>query len=316
MTTPTIQPVAVVILNYRASAFVRTCLASFERHRPPGYRYHYIVVDASGAESEARNLRALPREFGFASEEIPETKCDCGTAGKAIPDLILCVTSENQGYSKGNNLGARIALRTGSSHLLIANPDIELLDATSVPRLLAALRGIPKAVCAFPTVVGLDGKTTGNHQGPFERESNLQLFIGPSLFDPVDRWVGRVSRRISAWRYRAFGAYRIYTSLGCFFAADAKRFAALGMFDEDFFLYCEESAFGEKVRRNGGVNLFVPSARILHKHEYVDSPVHLEHYLRSVSLYRERYLKRTPRFNALVSRRNKMIAFLKGRVRE
>ena len=66
---------------------------------------------------------------------------------------------ENSGFAKGNNIGARFALKVlKSEYLLFSNNDIKFLDADVVEKLVHKFEQLPKAGIIGPKVIGLDGK--------------------------------------------------------------------------------------------------------------------------------------------------------------
>lgn len=305
------QKVAVVILNYRSAELVSECLSSFQRHTTPGLDLVTIVVDGSCLQADAIRLREMGRLHGEAFLEVSPT----GQTGEDIkgqnPSFVLCVLESNVGYSKGNNIGIRMARSLGCDHFILANPDTELLDSDSVPRMVALLNDIPACVAVFPTVRAPDGSTSGNNQGPFFMESRWKLMIGPLIWEPCINRLRALSRAASRKRHASHGAYVIHSSLGCFFVANTRKFLEIGGFDERFFLYCEEGVMGQRARISGFKIFYQPGSTILHKHFYHQKPVNMPLFLEAKDRMLSLYCGHTPGFLAAVAARNRLVEMLK-----
>jgi len=249
--------------------------------------------------------------YGHSFLELSHIYTDDKTHISEEPDFILSVLNDNVGYSRGNNIGVRIAHAYGCTHFVLANPDTELIDHDSVPRMVKLLMAIPKSVAVFPTVLAPDGTSSGNNQGPYTLDSRWKLLIGPTLWQPFSNMIRTVSNIAAKAWYRAHNAYPIHSSLGCFFVADTTRFLQLGGFDEQFFLYCEEAVLGQRAK-NAGLKIFLqPHSTILHKHYYDIRPINMAIFHQAEARMLALYYGHTPRYLAMVAFRNKTVAALK-----
>jgi GT2 family glycosyltransferase len=190
----------------------------------------------------------------------------------------------NRGYAAGVNAGCRAA--SGES-LILANPDVRF-GAGSVGALLDALRQGWQVV------------------GP-------QLELEGFLYPPADaqlpgeecrRWLA--SRSKAAWRWHLRGELRrwlgvwtagapveVATLSGALLAVGAETAAAAGPWDEDYFLYFEETDWLRRARRRGLRLALAPGARVEHLWgRAADPQVHAATFGRSRRRYFTRHFGR------------------------
>jgi len=222
--------VSLILVTWRSSAVAGGAMAAFRREVAAlGLPGEVIVVDHSEDPAEAESLRALAPEV-----------------------LRIC---PNRGYAAGLNTGIGIA---SGDLLLLANPDVEL-----APGALGALLG---ALDRGWDVVG-------------------PLFhLGPWLFPPADlqgpgaellRWratrtrasLGRhLSREIGRWQglWTAREPVPMPVLSGALLAVRKETAAAIGPWDEGYFLYFEETDWLRRASRRGWKVAQVPAGRARH----------------------------------------------------
>jgi GT2 family glycosyltransferase len=232
--------VAVIILNWRQPADTVQCVLSAARldHE----NLDIIVCDnASGDGSfEAiladlgRNLDGLNRQradsgkrpFALASlgvdDPVPATSGD-------VQRLWVIQTGRNGGYAAGNNVGIRAALSEADvEHVWILNNDT-LVEADSLPRLLARMAQDPGIGICGAKVVYLEApdrvQSLGGGRFLRDRARCELLGMGSSVDAPVD--AAAVEARLS---YINGAAALVRRTL----------IDSVGYMDEGYFLYWEE----------------------------------------------------------------------------
>ncbi len=90
-----------IVLNYAHLSDTINCLKALRRSKE-GKQVQYIVVDNSPQKGTGETL------------------------SKIFPDLIYLSSPANLGFAGGNNLGIKKALSSGSTHILIINPDVTI----------------------------------------------------------------------------------------------------------------------------------------------------------------------------------------------
>jgi GT2 family glycosyltransferase len=158
-------------------------------------------------------------------------------------------TGENIGFAKANNIGMRKALQHNADYVLLLNDD---------------------------TVVAEDFLTILVNAG---EENNDAGMLGPYIFfhsEPEKIWFAgaRFDERSSSVTFpRARETVKDNTLLseeadfitGCAVLAKKKTIEKIGLLDERFFIYWEDTDWGLRVKKTGQKNLVVPQAKIWHK---------------------------------------------------
>lgn len=168
------------------------------------------------------------------------------------PDLTLLETGANLGYAGGNNVGIRHALEHGAEFVGVLNNDA-LVDPDFIQPLLAANR---QATCAAITT-------------PMMCETERPDVIW-ALGAQVD-WKTADSRRLHAGESRAAWKDRepqpVDFAVGTALLAPRQVWECVGLIDESFFLYYEETDWCVRARRLGVPILATPASCIWHEAE-------------------------------------------------
>lgn len=150
---------------------------------------------------------------------------------------------ENLGFGAAQN---RLAALSDARLLCCVNPDVTVDRRDVFARLLTAFADERVAV-AGPRLVTPDGATQRWDHGELR-----------GLRARVANGAGHAH-----WRERPAPAEAAWVS-GAFLMVRREAFAAVGGFDEDFFLYKEEEDLCLRIRRAGGRVLYVPTAEVTH----------------------------------------------------
>lgn len=222
--------VSLVLVCHRSSSYVGRAIERFRwEARTLGVRQEVVVVDHSEDPEEVQALRA------------------------AAPDTLIVQT--NKGYAAGVNRGIGEAQ---GDILLVGNPDVEL-EAGALEALLAGLE-------TYPIV------------GP-------QFKLGSLLFPPMEpqlpgaellRWLANISLRLrrKAMFQESLRAVRVWEASepvrmpflrGALLAFHRETFTRLGPWEEDYFLYFEETDWLLRATRRGLACALVPAARAQHR---------------------------------------------------
>lgn len=174
--------------------------------------------------------------------------------------VALFSSTENFGFSGGNNALAHIGQQLGYEYLYLLNSDILFTDPLSVRKLEALHDVNPQAYLSGPAVINMDG----SFDSPFRRDS----FWGDAVYYGPINWIRRkfglpivqldvtaLSKPEGAEVYKVSGA-------AMFFPTD--RFLQLNGLDENVWLSCEEVILSEKILRNGGKIMYLPTTVLLH----------------------------------------------------
>lgn len=170
--------------------------------------------------------------------------------GAEWPGVRALGAGANLGFSGGNNLGIRDALSAGAEYLLLLNNDAQLLPG-ALSELVGALEEAgPEAWAAAPKILyRADPTVIWSAGGRFDWWRGLSIDRGSN---EVDR--GQYDR-----------AELVGFANACCLLVRARVFAELGLLDDAYFMYFEDSELAARAARTGARVAYRPAARVLHE---------------------------------------------------
>lgn len=166
----------------------------------------------------------------------------------SFPAVHIVRLNENRGYAGNNNVGMRAALDQGAEWIFILNEDTVL-----APDCLSRLVEVGESDSRIGMV------------GPM-----VYHYSEPEIIQSAGGWVNRVweSGHIGK-NERDRGQFATPRSVdwltGCGILARREVLEQVGLLDERFFIYWEETEWCIRARRAGWVLVHVPGARLWHK---------------------------------------------------
>ncbi|WP_309068526.1 glycosyltransferase family 2 protein [Microbacterium sp.] len=253
-----------------------------------------IVVTYGSAADLGRLIQGLRTEAQDVVLRVivADNSPDDATLGvaRAHPDVIAVPTHGNLGYAGGVNVGLQYV--GDAESVLILNPDLRV-HAGALRTLLGRLRADPDRGVVVPRIVDETGATSFS----LFREPAVLRALGDAVLGPL--WPGRPAALSECVRDR-----RAYTreqdvdwATGAAVLFSERAVAAVGEWDERFFLYSEETDILRRVRDAGLAVRYVPDAVVAHSQGGSGSSPALEALL---EVNRVRYVrKHAPRRAAL-----------------
>ena len=171
-----------------------------------------------------------------------------GAIRERFPDIVLLESENNLGTAGGRNIGIRYVLKSGADFVLFLDNDT-ILDPQLIWNLMKAV-----------DIVGSHG------------------ILGAKIYyfdDPYKIWYAG-----SKWKYSGFihlgmgdtddgqrfnSITETAYACGCALFVDKKVIEKIGIFDEKFFAYFEETDFCYRAKAEGFRSFLVPSAKVWHK---------------------------------------------------
>lgn len=170
------------------------------------------------------------------------------------PGVRLLDTGGNLGYGRAANLGEA---EVGGDWVVLANPDV-VWTAGAIDELLAVAERWPRAGALGPLIRSADGRVY-----PSARElPSLSRGIGHALCGwwwPANPW----SRGYRSDRAAPVERVAGWLSGACLLVRRAA-FESVTGFDPGYFMYFEDVDLGERLARAGWLNVYAPSAEIVH----------------------------------------------------
>jgi N-acetylglucosaminyl-diphospho-decaprenol L-rhamnosyltransferase len=219
-----VADVSVVVVTWNALPWLEQCLESVRGRE-------VVVVDNGSTDGTV----------DFVRERYPETRV---------------IEQENRGMGGGNNTGMRAA---DGRYFFLLNPDAWVMD-DGLEALIEFADAHPEAAVVGPKLLNTDGTLQRSVRG----EPTLWRLATEYLFI---RKLAPRSKRLNPL-YRGDFAHDRVEEVDWLFgpALLVRREAAdaVGLFDEDFFMFSEEVDWMTRFRRAGWKVLFFPGAEVTH----------------------------------------------------
>uniref|UniRef100_A0A5Q5BGU1 Glycosyl transferase, family 2 n=3 Tax=unclassified Mycobacterium TaxID=2642494 RepID=A0A5Q5BGU1_MYCSS len=178
-------------------------------------------------------------------------------AVQRYPNTRLLRTGGNLGYGTAVNRAVASLDSERSEFLIVANPDVQW-GPRSIDLLLEAADRWPRAGALGPLIRDPDGSVypSARHLPSLIR-GGMHAVVGP--FWKSNPWTAAYRQDRAKPSERPVG----WLSGSCLLLRRAA-FAEIGGFDERYFMYMEDVDLGDRLGKAGWLNVYVPSAEILH----------------------------------------------------
>ena len=223
--------VSVIIVNWNTLDLLKDCIASvFSQTRD--IDFEVIVIDNASTDGSPEMVRG---EFG---------------------DVILIANTKNVGFAAANNQGMNIAK---GRYVLLLNSDTIVLEA-AIQKTVAYADRRPDAAVIGCRILNPD-HTLQNSCFMFPSLLNSLLF-STYLFKlfPTSRFFGREQM---TWWHRDYER-EVDVVTGCYMLVRKQAIDQVGLMDDGFFMYAEETDWCFRFKARGWKNWFTPDAEIIH----------------------------------------------------
>jgi GT2 family glycosyltransferase len=230
-TAETQKDVSIIVVNWNTKDVLRNCLQSIYKETV-GITFEIIVVDNGSSDASVRMVR---QEF---------------------PSVTLIENSENRGFAAANNQGILIA---EGRYILLLNSDTIVLD-NAVAQTVSFADCNPKAGAVGCRVLNSDG-TLQSTCLMFPSLLNMALStFWLNRFFPDSKFFGRAE--LTWWDKN--NVREVDVVGGCFMLVRRDAMSQVGLMDEQFFMYAEDTDWCYRFRKAGWKIIFTPSAEIIH----------------------------------------------------
>lgn len=168
----------------------------------------------------------------------------------AFPEVTLIETGANLGFSGGNNVGIQHALAHGADYVLLLNNDT-VVDPGLLDAFVAAAKRFPDAGVFSAKIY-------------FHAEPQRIWYAGARWNDLTARFDQVGEGELDNGQRFATACETEY-ACGCAFFVPAARLREIGLLDDNFFLYFEETDWCFRARKAGYPSIYVPEAKLWHK---------------------------------------------------
>jgi len=225
--------ISIVIVNYKSKDLVLNCVKSIKNADWPGLDYEIIVIDNYSGDLSGNDLK----QFG---------------------EIKFVMNGQNIGLGAANNKGARLAR---GKYIIIMNPDT-LAGKDVFIKLFAYMENHPKTGVIGPKQFNPDNTIQNSY------------FRWPGLLTPLFRRtplgkIGSGKKDLDRFLYKDYNkdsASEVDWLLGSFLFCRASALRQIGLYDEKFFLYFEDTDLCKRFWRDGWKVVYNPEAAITHNH--------------------------------------------------
>ncbi len=165
-----------------------------------------------------------------------------------FPDAYVIENKTNRGYAQGNNVGLLYALDQNFEYAMLLNNDVTIAENCFAVLLRAA-----------------DENQDAGLLGPivYHAEEPRTIQSAGGVLPPDWHSYHRGANETEAGQFARVEDVDWLT--GCAVLARVGALRAIGLLDENFFMYGEDVDWGVRARRAGYRVLFVPTARVWHR---------------------------------------------------
>lgn len=223
--------VSVIIVNWNTRDILKNCLESVYAQTRPDL-IEVIVVDNGSTDNSCQMVRTL------------------------FPELTLIENAGNMGFAKANN---QAMMAAKGQYLLLLNSDTIILG-NAIAKSLAFAEARPDAAVIGCRVLNPDMTP---QPSCFMFPSILNMLISLCCLNrlfPRSRFFGREEM---TWR-SGTDSREVDVVNGCFMLVRRRAVREVGMLDERFFIYAEETDWCYRFREAGWKTIFYPNAEIIH----------------------------------------------------
>lgn len=224
---------SIIVLSYRMRGFVRNCIKSI-LESDLNASYEIIVVDNGSRDGVEELLK----------DQFPQVK--------------LIKSAKNLGMGSGNNLGIRQAV---GEHILIINPDVFVFP-DSIGKMLAHAKTHEDVGLVGPRLLNADKTLQHNCYSwynfwtPIYRRTFLNKL--PMAKRELERFL------MTDWDHAT--TREVDWMQGSCLLVPKKIFEIVGLFDERFFMYFEDTDLCRRIKKAGFKNIYLADAEVIHLH--------------------------------------------------
>lgn len=223
---------SIIIVNYNSTAKTLSCLRSLAHAELSGLEWEVILVDNHSTEP----VEALAKEV--------------------LPRLVFLASPRNLGMGGGNNLGLRQAR---GEFVLVLNPDTEV-EPGAIRTMLNYLKEHSHAGLVGPELLYPDG------------QPQASCYRYPSLALPLVRrtFLGNFAKEyLDYYLLKNLDLTKpqpVDWIMGSCLLIRRRVLDQVGLFDERFFMYFEDTDLCRRINQAGFQVVYLPTARVMHHH--------------------------------------------------
>jgi GT2 family glycosyltransferase len=219
--------VAIIILNWNSYKYTYECLKSLESLSTKNF--HVFLVDNDSTDGSFHKLGGDVAEKSFKL------------------DITLIQTGSNLGFAGGNNVGIMDAYRQGYPFYWLLNNDT-VIEPDALATLVRVMEDKSIGICGSKI---------------YYHGTNLIWFAGGR----VNKWLGETTHtgaaELDKGQYNASSEVDYITGCSLFFRREL--IETVGLMNDDYFLYFEETEWNLRASNMNWKLVYVPESVVHHK---------------------------------------------------
>ena len=215
-----------------------------------------VIVARNSAAVLFKCLKALsendeatkPENSQWIIVDNASTDGSIDIACESYPNISVIKNSENMGFAFASNQGIRLA---ENELILLLNTDAIIMNG-SIDTLRKALLLLDKNAVAGPRLMRLNGT--------IQKSVYPEPTMFTELFKPIVKFIVSFKEVL----YKSDKVYRVSSLRGACFLAKKSALVNVGLFDERYFFYLEETDLFRQLKKKGFYITYVPSSKVVH----------------------------------------------------
>jgi len=265
---------SIVIVNWNTRDLLRDCLNSVYAETE-ATSFEVLVVDNASSDGSTAMIRG---EF---------------------PQVRLMENRENLGFARANNQAIR---ESRGSYILLLNPDTVVLSG-ALDEMVSFMRAHPDVDASGPMILNPDRSLQPSTQDSrYAFDLCTRFLLEECLLGYLPRLL---VRKLGKSETRSSHHRQVSAALGACIMITRRASNKVGLLDEQYFLFSEETDWFYRLKQVGGKTYFIPEARIIHHRQQSvkQTDTMLEHSYRSRYLFMKKHHKKVQAylFRAMVA---------------
>lgn len=261
--------IAVVTINYYDIANTIECLQSIQKSKASGKKITTFVINIADAGKPSNQGKHIAKQFPSTSVRVIE--------------------ADNLGFSGSNNLGITQAQKDSCDTIILLNNDTTVHKDT-LRQLHAKLA--QKTIGAISPKIYFYPGQEFHHDSYKQSERGKVIWYAGGHIDWRNMYGS--NRGIDEVDHGQFDqSSETDFATGCCFATRSDVIDRVGLLDEDYFLYWEDTDWSQRIRRAGYKVCYEPSGIVWHKNagstKGSGSPTHQYYQTRNRLLFGMKY---------------------------
>jgi GT2 family glycosyltransferase len=224
-----------IIVNWNNAKDTVSCLDSLSKIHPGNVRLTVLVVDNGSSDNSVSLIRA------------------------SNPNILLLPQTQNLGFTGGNNIGIKYALRSKTDYVWLLNNDT-LVDASALSFINAF--SDPSVGAVGSKIYFAAGHEFHTHKYTRSQRGKVLWYAG-GVIDWENMYAShRGVDEVDIGKYDLAQDTQFIT--GCSFAFRSAVAEKIGLLDENYYLYLEDVDYSLRIKKCGYRLLYYPKSVIWH----------------------------------------------------